>query len=137
MPIVTKLIRVVRYREELPPINLDDPSMKWTCEPLLQIKYYHQKTHGHQTRQSADLPSESPSLKATWLFDRVTSVRSRGNLNIYISTFTRLTTTLAGCWLTEDGSAHKRLCRDQLMLWLVLSYFRNHKNIEIILNNRK
>ena len=126
MPMVTKLIRVMRYREELPPINLHDPSMKWTCEALLQIKYYYQKTHGHQTRQGADLPWESPSLKATWLFDHVTSVRSREILNIYISTFTRLTTTLAGCRLTEDCSAHERLCRDQLMLWLELSYFRNH-----------
>ena len=39
-------------------------------------KYLHlQKTHGHQTRQGADLQWEVPILKATWFFDQVTNVK--------------------------------------------------------------
>ena len=32
MPIVTKLVRMVTYREELPPINLHDTSIWWSCD---------------------------------------------------------------------------------------------------------
>ena len=35
---VTKLVRVVTYREELPPINSHDPTMRWSGEVTLQIK---------------------------------------------------------------------------------------------------
>ena len=35
----TKPITVVKYRKELPPINLHDPSMSWSCEVTWQIKY--------------------------------------------------------------------------------------------------
>ena len=39
MPIVTKLMRVVPFREEFPPINSHGPSMRWSCEIMEQIKY--------------------------------------------------------------------------------------------------
>ena len=48
MPMVTKLVKVMKYREELSPINLHDFSIRWSCEVTLQLNllYFHlQKTH--------------------------------------------------------------------------------------------
>ena len=39
MLMVIRLIRVVTYCNEFPPINLHDPSMRWSCEVMWQIKY--------------------------------------------------------------------------------------------------
>ena len=36
---VTRLNTVVTYLEELPPINLKDLAMTWSCEVTSQIKY--------------------------------------------------------------------------------------------------
>ena len=57
MPMVTKLVRVVIYR------NL-----------------HLQKTYGLQTRNDADLQWEAPTLKATWSFDDMTNVWPPDNL---------------------------------------------------------
>ena len=46
--------------------------------------YIHlQKNHGHQTRQSVDLPWGPPTIKTIWLFYHVTNVRSCDNF-IYL-----------------------------------------------------
>ena len=59
--------------QELPPINLHDPSMRWSCEATWQIKYMQQQlTHWHQTRKGADLQWEAPIFKVTLPFDYVT-----------------------------------------------------------------
>ena len=39
MPTVTKLFRVVTYCKEFQPANLYDPSVRWSCEAMQQIKY--------------------------------------------------------------------------------------------------
>ena len=39
MSMITKLTRVVTYREELPVNNLHDLSMSWSYEIMKQIKY--------------------------------------------------------------------------------------------------
>ena len=39
MPLVTRLFKLVTYREELPPMNSYDPSMRWSYEVTRQIKY--------------------------------------------------------------------------------------------------
>ena len=36
---VTRLIRMVTCCKMLPPINLHDPSVRWSCEVMLQILY--------------------------------------------------------------------------------------------------
>lgn len=59
MPMVTKLVRVMTYKKELPSMNLHDLSMEWSCE------LFFQKTHGHKNRQGVDLPLEAPTVKAT------------------------------------------------------------------------
>ena len=41
---------------------------------------YFQRTHWQQNGQGTDLPWEVPNIIATWLFDHVTSTRSRDNL---------------------------------------------------------
>ena len=38
MLMVTKLVRVVTYCKELPPINSHDPSVRWSCEVASQFK---------------------------------------------------------------------------------------------------
>ena len=73
MPMVTKIFRVVTYRETVPPINLHGTSMVWFCEFQDKYTYLHlQKTYGHQIRQAVDLLSEPPDLKASWCFVHVT-----------------------------------------------------------------
>ena len=39
MFMVKKLFMVVTYRDELPPRNLHNPSMGWSCEVMSQIKF--------------------------------------------------------------------------------------------------
>lgn len=41
MLIVTRLTRVIIYRKELPPINLEDPLVRWSCEVAWQIKHIY------------------------------------------------------------------------------------------------
>ena len=94
MFMVTRPIRVLPYHEKLSRINSLD--LQWGVHMRSQDKlntlYLHlQKTHGHQTGQSADLMWETPILKAAWPFNHVTNVTSSGNWNNYISTITRLT----------------------------------------------
>ena len=85
---ISKFMRVVTHRLELPTITLHDPSMRWSCEVTWQIRYIifpFPKTQRHKTNQGADLPWEVSTLKATWTFDRMISVRSRNNLkNLYL-----------------------------------------------------
>ena len=70
MAMVTELVRVMTYCEELPPIHSLDPS-----SGKLNTLYFHlQKTHEHHNRQGVVLLSEVPTLKTAWSFDRVISV---------------------------------------------------------------
>lgn len=89
MVIVTRLVRVVTYGKELPPINLHNTSMEWYFEVMWQKKntYLHlQKIYEHKTRQGADIVKEAPKLKSTRPFDEVTTVRLRNffkNIHLY------------------------------------------------------
>ena len=68
MPMVTNLARKITYCEEFPSIELHDTSVGRSCEVYEKFNtlYLHlQKTHGHQTKQGADLPREAPTHKAT------------------------------------------------------------------------
>ena len=38
MPIVAKIVWVVTYRKKLPSVNSHDPSIRWSCEVMPQIK---------------------------------------------------------------------------------------------------
>ena len=86
MLMATRLIRVVTYRKELPPINPQISSMKWSCDHVRErdkwdtLNLRLQKTHGHQTSQGTDLQWEIPILKATWPFDHVTDEKWRDSL---------------------------------------------------------
>ena len=39
MSLFTKPVTVVAYRKEIPPINLHDPLIMWSCEVIWKIKY--------------------------------------------------------------------------------------------------
>ena len=130
---VTKLGRVVTYHEELPLLKLHDSSTTWFCEVTWQIKYsifsltldqwspnmfYLQKTSGNKTRQGADLPWETPTLKSTWPFDHVINVRSFENLekfNIFSLSQDFCPLNLVGCWVTGVDSARKQVVTDFLL----------------------
>ena len=82
MTMVTRLIRVVQYKTK----NSLNPSMKLSFDFTQQVKYiiHLQETHGHQTKQGADLFWDAPTLKVTWHYDHVTNVRLRlKNLYFY------------------------------------------------------
>ena len=83
MSVVTTSLRVLTYCEELPPLNLHESSMRWSCEVIL---YLHlQKIHKQQARKKGDLSWEAPTIKITWPFDHVTNARSQDNLkNLYL-----------------------------------------------------
>ena len=86
MCMVPKLIMVVTYCDELSPISLHDPSVRWSCELTWQITYFHlQKTHGHQPKQSTELSWEASSIKATWYYVR--SCDKLENLYLQIQKF--------------------------------------------------
>ena len=53
MTMVTRLIRVVHYKTK----NSLNPSMRLSFDFTQQVKYiiHLQETHGHQTKQGADL----------------------------------------------------------------------------------
>ena len=99
---VTKLVRVVTYHEELLPINLHDPSMTWFCEVTVRVKwniYLHlQKTHGHHGHLTILSRDQQ---------------RSRDNLINQYLFFSQDTwpVTLVECWLQGEGggSASKGL----------------------------
>ena len=68
MLMVTRLIRVVTYCKELPPINSHDPSAQlgghgrsWDKFNTLYLHLH--RTHGHHTGQDADLQLEAPIPK--------------------------------------------------------------------------
>ena len=87
MSMVTKFVRVVTYFKKLLLINSNDPSMSWplTRRDKLTTYLHLQKTHGHQYKQSADIPWEDSTLKTTKPFDHFTNVRSHENLkNLYL-----------------------------------------------------
>ena len=85
MPMVVRIVSVVKYVKEVSPINSHEPSLSWSCEITWSLYHHLQKTHGHQIRRGADLSWEAPTLKAKWTFDHVTKVRSHDNLkNVYL-----------------------------------------------------
>ena len=56
---VKRLIKAVTYCKELPPINcmtLQGGGHASSRDKLNTFQVHQQKTHGHQTRQGADLP---------------------------------------------------------------------------------
>ena len=76
-----------------------------------------QKIHGHQTRQGAELMLDPPTLKATWPFDYLINVMSRGNLkklNLFKKNLMLLTSTR--WWVAGGCSARKRLSRHGLLV---------------------
>ena len=92
MPMVTKLARVVKYLEELPPINSHDPSRRWSCEITWQMKYISICRRPMNTKLGKVLtyrkrlsPLKPHDLAITWtMWGHVTIWK------IYISTFARL-----------------------------------------------
>ena len=88
-PMVTKLVRVVTYRKDSPPIKSTDPLITWSFELTWQIKRI--PFAEDQTKQCADLTWLT--LKVTWLSDQRDVSRHRKN---YFSTFTRLMATKLG-----------------------------------------
>lgn len=65
MTMVTKLVRMVTYSKELPPINLHGPSMGSPQCDKYNTYLHLQKIHGRQTKEGADLLQEAPTLKVT------------------------------------------------------------------------
>ena len=66
MPMVTKLVMVMKYREELSPINLHDLSIKWSYEVTSQLNllYLHlQKTHHTERGKMLTKHERLPPLK--------------------------------------------------------------------------
>ena len=66
MPMVTKLVMVMKYREELSPINLHDLSIKWSCEVTLQLNLLYldlQKTHDTERDKMLTKHERLPPLK--------------------------------------------------------------------------
>ena len=66
---VTKLVKVVTCREELPPIN--SQPFQWgglvrTRDKLNSLDLHLQKTHEHHTRQSAALLGQAFTITITW-----------------------------------------------------------------------
>ena len=95
MPVATKLITVVAYREELPYINLNDPLIIWSCEVTWQIKYISifRRLMGTKLGEVRTYCYRLPPLRShdpliRWLtWDQMMNWR-------YISTFTRLVVKL-------------------------------------------
>ena len=69
MSMVTKLVRVVTHHDNLPPRNLQDPSIMWDCEVTRQIKYVISSVAVdlclYQSRQGVDLQWIVFTLKVT------------------------------------------------------------------------
>ena len=67
MPMVTKVVMVMKYLEELSPINLHDLWIKWSCEVTLQLNllYLHlQKTHVTERDRMLTKHERLPPLKS-------------------------------------------------------------------------
>ena len=95
-----------------------------SCYKLNTLHLHLQKIHGDHTRQGAYLPSEAPTLQATWPFDHMTSVRSRDSLKVFISTFTKfMPLNFAGCWLRGGGLARKCLSRHRITFRILFNTF--------------
>ena len=138
-----KLGKVVVYHEELPLINLLDPSKTWFCKVTWHVKYFisplaleqwlsdmarwwitmtgfhpsylHlQKTNEHQTRQDTE---RLPFLKS---HDPLIKWQTWGHVKIskiYIFTILRVMVSKPGRELTMPvGSARKRLSRHWLLV---------------------
>ena len=105
MSMVTKLVKVVHTARSFNPfihmilklgclVRSPDKSNTYVCL---------QKTYGHCTKQGADLPQETPTLKATRPFDHEINMRSCDNLKKkYISNFKRLLVAKLGRVLTSE-----------------------------------
>ena len=90
-----------------------DPSMKWYCDVMLQIKYIFLLAEDLWTPNYASCWfTETPTLKVTWPFDHVTI------WDIYISTFTRLLTTKLGRVVTLGRRFFKRSHHQVLVVLL-------------------
>ena len=86
-----------------------------SCDKLNTL----QKTHGHQTRQGADLPWEFPILKAKSSFDHVPKLRLCDDLkNSYLHSQELWPLNLAGLWLWGDGWACQRSSYHQIHVFI-------------------
>ena len=85
---VTKLVKVVTYSEELALIDLHDPSMRWSCEVTWQIKYIISSLAEDPWTQKF----ESPISLDLW------------------------PPKLAECWFQEEGLARKHLSHYRLLV---------------------
>ena len=77
------LIRVMTYHKEFSPINSHESSIRWLFEVTWQVKYIMSPLAAdswHQTRKAAYLSLETPTLKATWTFDRMSNAKLLENL---------------------------------------------------------
>ena len=86
MPMVTKLVRVVTYRKEVPPVELHDLPILWSNEVRVELNtlYRHfQNTCEHQTSQVGDLLWETSTFNITCHFDYVTNVGLRSNKGMW------------------------------------------------------
>ena len=68
MPMITKLVRVVTYCKELPPINSNDSSMRWFCEVTWQIKYISTCKRPMETKLGEILTYWKRSLEVNYQF---------------------------------------------------------------------
>ena len=66
MTMVAKLVEVVVYRKEIPRINSHDPTVIGLVRSRDKLNTFPlAEDHGHQIRQDADFPWESPTVSAT------------------------------------------------------------------------
>ena len=109
---VTKIVKMVTYSEEFPPINSNDPLMRWSCDVRWQIKYSSicrismDSKLGKVLTYHEKLPPLKPQdpliMWPTWGHVIVWKIK--------ISTFTRLMTTEIGRLLTLGaGSSRKHV----------------------------
>ena len=97
MRMVNKLFRMVTYREELSPINMNGISTEWSCGVSWQMKFIYPPAEDASTLHQARCWLRVRGSQ-TWPFDQVTKLKPRDCL--YISIFTRFIANKLGRQLT-------------------------------------
>ena len=125
MSMVTKLLRVITFCKELPSIKLHDSLMTWSWEVTIQLNIsylYLQKTDRYVTSQVADFVWEASTLKVRRLFDHVTDMKPKWQIERVVSPLSQdlWSLNLAGWWICGGGSERKLLNRHQPLLLFFL-----------------
>ena len=89
-----------------------------SCNKFNKLYLHLQKTHGYQTRQSADLPWEAHILKAIWPIWSRDQCEVMWQLQQILPSLSQDLWPLnfAGCWIMGGGLATKRLSCRQLLV---------------------